>query len=51
MALRALQQGNVYVGFLQDTMLMQGIRTRHGAKYKVCANEVERRHWGGVVVV
>ena len=30
-ALRALQQGNVDVGFLQETKLTQGIHTRHGA--------------------
>ena len=29
-ALRALQKGNVDVGFLQETKLKQGIHTRHG---------------------
>ena len=51
MALRALQKGNVDVGFLQETRLMQGIHTCHGAGYKVWATEVESRHWGGVSVV
>ena len=34
-ALWALHQGNVDVGFLQETNLMQGIHTRHGAGYDV----------------
>ena len=50
-ALRALQQGNVDVGFLKEKKLMQDIHTGHGAEYNVWATEAESRHQGGVVVV
>ena len=50
-ALQALQQGNVYVGFTQETKLMQGIHARHCAVYDVCATEAGSRHQGVVAVV
>ena len=43
-ALRALQPGNVDVGFLQEMKLTQGINTRNGAGYDVWAIEPESRH-------
>ena len=50
-ALRALHQGNVDMGFLQENNLMQGIHTRHGTGYNVWAMDAESWHWGGVTVV
>ena len=50
-ALRALQKGNVDVGFLQETKLKQGINTRHGVVYAIWETEAESRHQGGVTVV
>ena len=35
MALLDLQQGNVDVGFFQDTNITQGIHTRYGSGYAV----------------
>ena len=40
-ALRALQQGNVDVGFLQETKLMQGIHTRYNPGYDVWVTEAK----------
>ena len=50
-ALRALQKGNVVVGFLQETKLMQGIHTRNGSGYNVWVTKAESCHRGGVAVV
>ena len=50
-ALRALQQGNVDLGFLHETNLEQGIHTRHSTGYDVWETEAESWHWGEVVVV
>ena len=48
--LRALRQGNVDVGFLQEKKLTQGIHTRHDVGYGVWAAEVESRYRGRVAV-
>ena len=46
-ALRALQQGNVNIGVLQETKLTQGIHKRHGAGHDVWEIEAEIWHRGG----
>ena len=51
MALRALQQGNVDVGFLQKTKMTQGTHTQRRAGYEVWATEAESQHGGRVAVV
>ena len=38
-SLHEIQQGNADVRFLQETKLMQGIITRHGAGYDVWVTE------------
>ena len=45
-AIQALHQGNVDVGSLQETNLMQGIQNRHYAGYNVWATDAESRHRG-----
>ena len=47
----ASKQGNVDVGFLQETKLTEGIRTRYGAGYAVWVTEAGSRHWGAVTEV
>ena len=49
-ALRALQQGNVNIGVLQETKLTQGIHKRHGAGHDVWEIEAEIWHRGGIAV-
>ena len=51
MELQALHQGNVDLGFLQETNLMQGMQTWRNADYDVWSTEVQIRNWGGFVVV
>ena len=43
-ALRALQQGNVDVGVLQETKLTRGVHTRYGDGYSVWEKYMESRH-------
>ena len=50
-ALRAIQQENVDVEFIQENKLTQGIHTRHGTVYDIWATETESLHRGGVAVV
>ena len=49
-ALRALQQGNVNIGVLQEKKLTQGIHTQHGAGYDVWATEEKSQYWGGIAI-
>ena len=49
--LRALRQGNVDVGILQETKLTDRIHERQGEGYYVWATEAERRHRGRILVV
>ena len=50
-ALRALCQGNISTGVLQETKLTGGIHTRHISGYNVWETETEIRHWWGVAIV
>ena len=50
-ALWALQQGNMDVGFLQETKLTQGIHTQNGTGYNVWETEAESWNWRGVTMV
>ena len=49
-ALRALQQGNVNIGVLQEKKLTQGIHTQHGAGYDVWETEEKSQSWGDIAV-
>ena len=50
-ALRALKQGNVEVGVLQEMKLKKGIHTRYGVGYAVWETEADSRHWGIFAVI
>ena len=50
-ALRALNQGNVYMGISQEMKLTDGIHAQLGEGYAVWVSAAEIRHWGGVAVV
>ena len=50
MALRALHQGNIDIGVLQELKLTQGIHTWNGSGYDVWATEAEIHHRGGIAV-
>ena len=45
-ALRALRQGNVDMGILQETKLTDGIHARQGEGYSVWVTEAESRQRG-----
>ena len=49
-ALRAMEQGNMDIGFLQETKLTDGIYTRASAGYRVVATDAPSRHRGGIAV-
>ena len=49
--LPALQQGNIGIGFLQETKLARGIHTRFSSSYKVCETEAKIRHRGGFSII
>ena len=51
MSLCVLLQGNVDVGFKQETKLMQVIHNHNGVGYNVWAMEADTPHLGGVAVV
>ena len=50
-ALRDLNQGNLYLGILQETKLKDGIHVHCGAGYVVWATVADRRYRVGIVVV
>ena len=50
-ALRALRQDNVGVGFLQETILTDGIQVRKGEGYFICMTEAESSHRGEILVL
>ena len=50
-ALPALKQGNIGIGFLQETKLARGIHTRFSSSYKVCETEAKIRHRGGFSII
>ena len=50
-ALQALKQGNIDVGVLQETNIMDGIHARNGVGYTVCYMGAEIRHRGGIMMV
>ena len=45
-ALRALHQGKLDVGVLQETKLTQGVHMHYGAGYYIWATHAESIHWG-----
>ena len=49
--MRALRQGNVDVGVLQETKLTYRIHIRQGEGYSICVIEAEIRNQGGISVV
>ena len=50
-ALCALQQGNIFIGVLQETKLTGGIHIQFSSGYKLWATEAEIRHRGGIAIV
>ena len=49
--LRALKQFNVDVGVMQETKLIDGVCSLHGAEYVVWASKLDIRHWGLIAVI
>ena len=49
--IRALQQDNIRIGFLQEMNLTEGIHTRYSLGYKVWATEADSRHRVRIAIV
>ena len=51
MALYVIVQGNMYLGVLFKTKIMNGVYTRHSSKYNVIVSEAPIKHQGGEVAL
>ena len=49
-ALRAMEQGNIDIGFMQETKITDRVYTRASAGYRVVATDAPSRHRGGIAV-